>query len=104
MFSSWARIHLGQYWSGTVALKEGHKLVTSGPYRLVRHPIYTGLFMAVLGSAAAAATVEAFVSFAVMLAAYAVKWRREEKLLLGEFGQEYRDYMTRTKALIPYLF
>lgn len=103
-FSIWARLHLGKYWSGTVALKEGHKIISTGPYAFVRHPIYTGLFLAVLGSAMAAATIEAFVGLAVMFCGYIVKWRREEKLLIGEFGQEYRDYMARTKAIIPYIF
>jgi protein-S-isoprenylcysteine O-methyltransferase Ste14 len=96
-------VHIGKYWSGTVALKEGHRLVSTGPYSLVRHPIYTGLLAAVLGSAIAAGTWEAFLGFAVMIPAYIIKWRREERLLEGEFGQEYRDYMKKTKAIVPYI-
>lgn len=103
LFSVWARIHIGKYWSGTVALKEGHKLVTTGPYALVRHPIYTGLLTSVLGSAIAAGTGEALIGFAVMIPAYVRKWRREERLMEGEFGQEYRDYMKKTKAIVPYV-
>ena len=102
-FSGWARVHIGKYWSGTVALKEGHKLVTTGPYAFVRHPIYTGLLTSVLGSAMAAGTREAFAGFAVMIVGYIIKWRREEKLMRQEFGQEYADYMARTKAIIPYV-
>lgn len=103
-FSIWARLHLGKYWSGTVALKEGHKLITSGPYGMVRHPIYTGLFISLLGSAMAATTIESFVGLVLMFCSYIIKWRREEKLMIAEFGQEYRDYMARTKAVIPYVF
>ena len=102
-FAVWARIHLGKYWSGTVALKENHRLVTSGPYALVRHPIYTGLLSAVLGSALAAGTVEALAGFAVMIPAYILKWKREEWLMSLEFGAEYAAYKARTKAIIPFI-
>ena len=102
-FSFWARRHLGKYWSGTVALKENHKLIDTGPYALVRHPIYTGLLLAVFGSALAAGTVQAVVAFCIMVPAYIIKWRREEKLMRQEFGQEYAAYMQRTKAIIPYV-
>lgn len=100
-FSVWARVHLGKYWSGTVALKEGHRIVDTGPYRHLRHPIYTGLLAAALGSALAAGTVEALAAVILMVPAYAIKWRREERLMLGEFGSAYAEYMKRTKALIP---
>lgn len=103
-YSVWARRHLGKYWSGTVALKEGHKLVTTGPYAHVRHPIYTGLFLAVIGTVLAAATWAAIAGFIVMLAAHYIKWRREENLMIQEFGQEYRDYMNKTKAIVPFIF
>jgi len=102
-FSGWARVHLGKYWSGTVALKEGHRLITSGPYAFVRHPIYTGLLTAVLGTAIAVGTKEAMTGFFVMIPAYIWKWRREEKLMRQEFGQEYADYAARTKAIIPFV-
>ncbi|HYD18059.1 MAG TPA: isoprenylcysteine carboxylmethyltransferase family protein [Patescibacteria group bacterium] len=103
-YSIWARRHLGKYWSGTVALKEGHRLVTTGPYAYVRHPIYTGLFTAVVGTVLAAATWSAICGFAVMLLAHYIKWKREERLMLQEFGQEYRDYMAKTKAIVPFIF
>ncbi len=103
-FSVWARIHIGKYWSGTVALKKGHKIIDTGPYALVRHPIYTGLLAAALGSAMAAGTREAFAGVIVMIAAYAIKWRREEKLLLQEFGADYEAYRRRTRTIIPWLY
>ena len=103
-YSVWARLHLGKYWSGTVALKEGHRLIATGPYAYVRHPIYTGLFLAVIGTVLAAATWAAVAGFIVMLAAHYIKWKREEKLMIQEFGQEYRDYMSKTKAIVPFIF
>jgi protein-S-isoprenylcysteine O-methyltransferase Ste14 len=102
-FSIWARKHLGKYWSGTVALKHGHKIIDTGPYALVRHPIYTGLLLASFGSAMAAGTCEAFIGVAIMIPAYWIKWRREEKIMTQEFGAQYTAYMARTKAIIPYV-
>lgn len=103
IFAIWARLHLGKYWSGTVALKHGHKLIDTGPYAFVRHPIYTGLLTAVLGSAIAAGTLEGYIGFFIMVPAYIIKWRREEKLMKQEFGSPWDDYVARTKAIIPYL-
>jgi protein-S-isoprenylcysteine O-methyltransferase Ste14 len=103
-FSVWARIHLGKYWSGTVALKVDHKIIDTGPYALVRHPIYTGLLTSALGSAIAAGTKEAFVGLFIMIAGYIVKWKREEKIMLSEFGAAYADYMKRTKVIVPFLY
>ncbi len=104
LFSIWARIHLGKYWSGTVALKYGHKIVDTGPYRFVRHPIYTGLLSSVLGSAIAAGTIQAFCGFLVMIVGYYIKWKREEKIMRSEFGADYVNYMKRTKAIIPFVY
>jgi protein-S-isoprenylcysteine O-methyltransferase Ste14 len=103
-FSIWARIHLGKYWSGTVALKHDHKIVDTGPYRFVRHPIYTGLLTSVLGSAVAAGTIQAFFGFVVMIFGYIIKWKREEKIMLSEFGPAYANYMKKTKAVIPFVY
>lgn len=101
LFAVWGRVHLGRYWSGIITLKEGHRLVRSGPYRLVRHPLYTGFLAAVLATAVAAATVDAFVGFAIILAAYVVKIRREEGVLTREFGQEYVRFKAEVPALVP---
>jgi protein-S-isoprenylcysteine O-methyltransferase Ste14 len=103
-FSIWARIHIGKYWSGTVALKKDHKIVDTGPYHLVRHPIYTGLLTSALGSAMAAGTIEAFAGLAVMIVGYIIKWKREEKIMLSEFGPAYADYTKRTKVIVPYIY
>jgi protein-S-isoprenylcysteine O-methyltransferase Ste14 len=101
LFAVWARVHLGRYWSGTVTLKEGHRLIRTGPYALVRHPIYTGMLTGALGSAVAAGTVDALVGVAIILAAFLVKLRREETLLSGEFGDEYARFKADVPALVP---
>lgn len=104
LFCVWARIHIGKYWSGTVAIKHDHKIVDTGPYAFVRHPIYTGVLVATLGSALAAGTALAFVCVFVMILTYLPKWKREEDIMLEEFGQSYADYMKRTKTIIPYVY
>jgi len=99
----WARRHIGTNWSGTVTIKQGHELVTSGPYALVRHPIYTGLLLALLGSALALGQVRGVL--AVLLAAAALwrKLRNEERWMEQQFGEAYRQYRRRVRALVPYL-
>jgi len=101
LFSAWGRYHLGQYWSGIISLKEGHRLVRTGPYKLVRHPLYTGFLSAVLATAIAAATYDALLGALLILTAYALKIRREEKVLLNAFGDEYVQFKRETPALIP---
>jgi protein-S-isoprenylcysteine O-methyltransferase Ste14 len=100
-FTVWARVHLGRYWSGIITLKQGHRLIRTGPYQLTRHPIYTGLLAAVLGTAIAASTGDAFVGFVVFTAAYVVKARREEALLTREFGDEYTRFKQEVPTLVP---
>lgn len=102
-FAIWARIHLGRLWSGTVTLKEGHHLVRSGPYRLARHPIYTGFFLAVLGAATHVGTLAAFLGSLVVLAGFYVKARKEEHLLSEQFGDEYAAYRREVRMLIPFV-
>jgi protein-S-isoprenylcysteine O-methyltransferase Ste14 len=104
LFAVWGRLHLGKYWSGIITLKEGHKLIRTGPYRFVRHPLYTGFLSAVLGSAITASTGDAFIGFVIMLVAYLIKMRREEKLLTGEFGQEYVAFKSQVWALLPFVY
>jgi len=101
LFSAWGRYHLGQYWSGIISLKEGHRLVRTGPYKLVRHPLYTGFLSAVLATAIAATTYDALLGALLILTAYSLKIRREEKVLLNAFGEEYVQFKRETPALIP---
>jgi protein-S-isoprenylcysteine O-methyltransferase Ste14 len=103
LFSVWARVALGRNWSGTVVLKEGQELISSGPYALVRHPIYTGLLIALAGSALYDGRVRALVGLALFAIGFTLKARAEEGLLEGEFGDEYRAYRARTPMLIPSL-
>ena len=99
----WARWHLGRNWSSTVTLKEGHTLVQSGPYRKIRHPIYTGLLLALVGTAAA--TGEWRGVLAVACAFIGVRWkiRVEEDRMRRTFPQ-YEQYRKATSALLPLLY
>lgn len=104
-FAVWARLHLGRNWSGLVSLKEDHQLIQSGPYRFVRHPIYTGLIVAVLGTVAALLpSLHGLVALAVLTTAFTLKYRHEEELLLRQFPEAYPAYKARVRAaLIPFL-
>ena len=102
-FAIWARVHLGGNWSGSVALKAGHDLVRSGPYRFVRHPIYTGLLVAILGSVIEIGAWRALVGFTCALLAIAGRVRAEDALMQEIFGDEYLAYRRRTAALLPFI-
>ncbi len=100
-FAVWARRHLGRNWSGTITLKVDHELITSGPYRLVRHPIYAGLSLAFAGSAIASGGLRG--ASALALAAFAIwlRVRMEDRVMRGRFGAAYDDYARRVGAVIP---
>ena len=100
----WSRKMLGAEWSRDVELKQGHKLVESGPYRFVRHPIYTGHLLMGLGTAVASGLLVAFVGLASFAAGFWIKLNQEERLLQRGFPDEYPAYKARVKALIPYVF
>ncbi len=99
----WARTHLGRNWGMPMSLREGHELVTTGPYALVRHPIYTGILLAFIGTA----LVEWF-SWIAWLAAFAAYFvyaaKVEERSMIEQFPNEYPAYIKRTKMLVPFLF
>lgn len=99
--ASWARVELGRFWSGTVTLKSGHVLVRSGPYGMVRHPIYVGLLLAVLGTAGARGTAGAAVALVIVGIACGLKIEREESLLSRHFGESYAEYRRQVSRLIP---
>jgi protein-S-isoprenylcysteine O-methyltransferase Ste14 len=101
-FAIWARIVIGSNWGMPMTLKEGHELVTTGPYRYVRHPIYAGLLLAMLGSALVINLWWLAIFFlAALNFVYAAK--KEEKLMSREFPNTYPAYIKRTKMLIPFL-
>jgi protein-S-isoprenylcysteine O-methyltransferase Ste14 len=102
LFAVWARVHLGRNWSGVVTVKEGHELIRSGPYAYVRHPIYTGLIAAVLGTAIASGTVRAATGVLIIAASFLVKLRREEAFMREAFPGEYERYSAQVPALMPF--
>jgi len=98
-----ARTTLGSNWSGRVTLKEGHELIESGPYQYARHPIYTGLLLALLGTALLRCSPRSLLGVVVFLVLFIWKIRIEERFLTSEFGAKYEDYRRRVKALIPFV-
>ncbi len=99
----WARRTLGEYWSARVTLKEEHRLIRSGPYRFVRHPIYTGMFLAAAGTALFVGEWRGVLANVLIFIAHSRKALREEKMLLVEFGEEYNAYRRSTGFLFPRL-
>jgi protein-S-isoprenylcysteine O-methyltransferase Ste14 len=99
----WAREHLGRLWSGRVTLKEGHRIIRSGPYRFVRHPIYTGLLVGISGVVMVRGTLSAAVALLLFVIGVTRKILAEERLMTEQFGDEYRQYKKDVKALIPFL-
>ncbi len=103
-FTWWARIYLGRLWSSAITRKEGHRIIDTGPYGLVRHPIYTGLIIALLATAAAEARVTALLGAALIIFGLWLKARSEERFLTVELGPDaYGSYCRRVPMLIPFL-
>jgi len=99
----WARVTLGRNWSGVVTLKQDHELVTSGPYAMVRHPIYTALVLMFLGFSLLFDSVSAWLGLAFICYSFWIKLKQEEALMIGQFPDSYPAYMQRTKRLFPAL-
>jgi protein-S-isoprenylcysteine O-methyltransferase Ste14 len=104
LFAVWARQYLGSNWSSAVTIKQGHELITTGPYALVRHPIYTGILSGFLGTAIALSQVRGFIGFVLILLVLLPKLRKEEEWMRSQFGETYDTYAHRTAVLVPYLF
>jgi protein-S-isoprenylcysteine O-methyltransferase Ste14 len=102
-FSVWARVQLGRYWSSQITLKAGHQLIRTGPYALVRHPIYTGILLGLVGTVLWLGEYRDLLSLPLFVAALWWKARREEALLMGAFINEYADYRRHTGMLLPRL-
>jgi protein-S-isoprenylcysteine O-methyltransferase len=100
---AWSRIALGRNWSANVTIKQGHELVRSGPYAFVRHPLYSGVLLAMLGTAIAFGQLRGLVGFALTFAGWWLKSRTEEQFMLQQFGARYEQYRREVKALIPYV-
>ena len=102
-FCWWARLHLGRLWSGTTTLKADHRVVETGPYRLVRHPIYTGVLAAALALAAIEGTLGAFMGLTLFTLGFIGQARGEEVFLKQELGEgPYDAYAARTPMLVPW--
>lgn len=104
LFAVWAREHLGRNWSRSVTIKQDHELITTGPYSVLRHPIYTGILVGFFGTAIAISEVRGFVTLALIFVVFWVKLSMEEKWMHSQFGETYAAYVQRTAALVPYLF
>ncbi|HUB67505.1 MAG TPA: isoprenylcysteine carboxylmethyltransferase family protein, partial [Candidatus Methylacidiphilales bacterium] len=100
-FSVWARVHIGGNWSGIVTLKKDHQLIRTGPYRWVRHPIYTGILLALLGTVLAIGQWRGLIALGFMTCGFIRKLRIEEQWLGEAFGPEYDAYKKEVSALIP---
>ena len=107
LFTWWARIHLGRLWSDWsdwVVKKAGHHVVDTGPYRLVRHPIYSGLIFAAFATAIQKGTPFALLGVAMVTLAFCIKARREERFLRAELGENtYDAYARKTAMLVPFV-
>lgn len=103
LFCMWARLHLGRNWSRSVTIKQDHELIVSGPYALVRHPIYSGLYVAFLGAVLAEGEPRALVGFALVAVSLWYKLRLEEKWMQTQFGTRYETYSRRVAAVVPYV-
>lgn len=97
----WARVALGRNWSAVVQVKEDHELIQRGPYAITRHPIYTGLLLAILGTALALGEWRGLLAFAIVAVSFWFKLKLEERWMREQFGARYEDYMRRVKALVP---
>lgn len=102
LFTVWARTHLGRNWSALVTIKEEQELITTGPYALVRHPIYTGLLVAFIACAFARGDVRGFAGACIAVVALWRKLRLEERWMRERFGERYADYAQRVPALVPF--
>ena len=104
LFTWWARIHLGRFWSNAITRKEGHRVIDTGPYGLVRHPIYTGLIAAMLATGVAVGTITALLGALLIAFGLWQKARMEEGFLTAELGADaYGPYCRRVPMLVPFL-
>jgi protein-S-isoprenylcysteine O-methyltransferase Ste14 len=99
----WARYHIGANWSGRVTVKQDHELIQTGPYARLRHPIYSGVQLGLLGTALAIGRWSALLLAMAVMFVHWPKAIREQRLMEQEFGEQYRDYMSRAGFLFPRL-
>jgi len=103
-FAIWARIVLGSNWSNAIVLKENHELVRQGPYSIVRHPIYTGMTFASLGTALTIGRLTDYIGVILIIAAFLIRIQDEDALMAQEFPETHPIYREQTKKLIPFIW
>jgi protein-S-isoprenylcysteine O-methyltransferase Ste14 len=97
----WARIHLGQYWSDKVVVQAEHQLIRTGPYAHMRHPIYSGVLLGVAGTALVVGEWRGAIAFLLLLTNYAVKARKEDRILANHFGEGFVRHARDAGFLLP---
>jgi len=102
-FAIWARLLLGGNWSGSVTVKQDHRLIRRGPYAIVRHPIYSGFLLGMLGTALALGQWRGIAGLALAFIGWHMKSRKEEAFIVAQFGEAYTAYRHEVKAFIPFV-
>jgi protein-S-isoprenylcysteine O-methyltransferase Ste14 len=103
LIAVWARQHLGANWSRSVTIKQDHQLIVTGPYAVVRHPIYTGILAGFLGSVIALGQVRGIIAFVLVFFVLWYKLRMEEQWMRNQFGVTYETYAQHVAALVPFV-
>ncbi len=103
-FAAWSRLQLGGNWSAAATVKEDHTLICRGPYAIVRHPIYTGLVLGLLGTAIVLGEVRGLLGCGLLFVAFVLKSKSEEVFMLQTFDGQYVRYQQRVKSLIPFVY
>ena len=103
-FAIWARFALGRNWSGTVTVKQDHTLIRTGPYAVVRHPIYAGFLLAILGTTIAIGEIRGLAATVSALIGMKLKAQLEEEFMMEQFGEEYAQYKREVKGIIPFVW
>lgn len=102
-FAIWARAYLGANWSSSVTVKVGHELIRTGPYRWVRHPIYSGMILAMFGTAVERRQIRGAIAFMLLYVGFLIKSRIEERAMKETFGAQYEEYSRSTGQILPKL-